>query len=153
MVTPIWELLTSLKNSSSVSPLWAVKVAVPWPPWMVMELSCVNSEPRGVPADSAGDLCPAGGAVQQLLGVEVGLLGDAVDLGDELLDLLLQVLAVRHGVGVVGGLDGQLAHALQNLAGRAERALARLGQRNGIQGIAFGLIEAFDLRDQLLADG
>ena len=62
------------------------------------------------------ELLGAKGAVEQLGTVEFGGLRDAVELGDELGDFLLQRLAVARAVGGIGRLHCQFTHPLQDVA-------------------------------------
>ena len=65
--------------------------------------------------------------------------------------------ADRRGVGraegAVRGFDGQLADALEHRVDFGQRAFSGLDHRDAVLGVSLGLVEARDLRLQLLADG
>ena len=91
-------------------------------------------------------------AVEQVDPVELGLRADAVDLGRELVDL---VLDRRAGGGVqraVLVLDGQLADALQHGVDLVEVALGGLHHGDAVLDVLLGLREAADLRPHRLGD-
>ena len=93
-------------------------------------------------------------AVQQLDAVEVGGVGDAVDLALELIDLLLELLAVGAVLkGAVGGLLGQLIHAVEHVVDLGQGALGGLHQGDAVLGVVLGLVQAGDLGAHLLGDG
>src|SRR5476649_2423835 len=73
--------------------------------------------------------------VEHVLAVELGAGGDAVQLGRQGGHLVLDRLAVGIGVGSVGGLDGQHADALQQVAGGGQAALSRLRQGDAVVGV------------------
>src|SRR5690606_26982434 len=83
-------------------------------------------------------------AVEQLGAVEVGGVGNAVDLRLQLVDFLLQRCAVVGRVGGVARLHGQLADALQVVADLAQRAFSGLRERDAVVGVAGGLVHAAD---------
>ena len=92
--------------------------------------------------------------VQQLDAVEVGGVGDAVDLVLELLDLLLELGAVSAVLkGAVGGLLGQLVHAVEHVVDLGQGALGGLHQGDAVLGVVLGLVQAGDLGAHLLGDG
>ena len=94
------------------------------------------------------------GAVQQLDAVEVGGVGDAVDLALELVDLLLELIAVGAVlIGAVGGLLGQLVHAVEHVVDLGEGALGGLHQGDTVLGVVLGLVQAGDLGAHLLGNG
>lgn len=88
----------------------------------------------------------AAAAVEQLVAVELGGAGDSVDFRCQLVDFVLDGGAVTAAVGAVGRLHRQVAHALQDVADLAHRPFGRLRQRDGVVGVAAGLIQAADLR-------
>ena len=92
-------------------------------------------------------------AVQQLLLVELGGVADTGDLLAELVDLKLDVAAVLAGQGVVGRLDGQLAHTLEDGMGLVEGALGGLDHGDAVLGVGHGAVHAVDLGAHLFADG
>ena len=85
--------------------------------------------------------------------IELGACHRAVDFGLQLLEFLLQVVAVAGAVGGVAGLDSQFTHALQVVADLAEGAFSGLRQRDAVVGIAHGDVHAFDLGAHALGDG
>ena len=64
------------------------------------------------------------------------------DLLLQLLEFQVQVTALLVVIGVVGGLDGQLTHALQHVGDFVGRALSGLNQCDGVTRIAHGLVQA-----------
>ncbi len=64
---------------------------------------------------------------------------------DEVLDLGLQFGAVLVGVRVVGGLDGQFAHTLEDAVRFGQRAFSRLDERDAVLGVFRSHVEAADL--------
>ena len=115
---------------------------------------CAGHGVGGGLARGAGHLGPAQGAVQQVDAVEVGGLGDAVDLRLQGVHLGLQVLAVHIVlVGAVGGLGGQLHHAVEHVVDLGEGALGGLHQGDAVLGVLLGGLQAGDLGPHLLADG
>ena len=93
------------------------------------------------------------GPVEDRLAVEGGVLRDAVDLGEQLVHLLLDGHPVRRGVGVGGRLHRELAHALHDLGGLVERAFCRLEEGDAVVGVAYRLVEPADLRGEAGRDG
>ena len=92
-------------------------------------------------------------AVEQLLTVEVGAVSNTVDLSAELVHLLLELLPVKLDVGAVGGLNGQLVHAVEHVVDLGEGALGGLHQGDAVVGVVLGLVQAGDLGPHLLGDG
>ena len=94
------------------------------------------------------------GAVQQLDAVKVGRVGDPVDFILELVDLLLELLAVGAVLkGAVGGLLGQLIHAVEHVVDLGQGAFGGLHQGDAVLGVVLGLVQAGDLGAHLLGDG
>ena len=94
------------------------------------------------------------GAIQQLDAVEVGGVGDAVDFVAELYNLFLKLGAVGLVLkGAVGGLLGQLVHAVEHVVDLGEGALGGLHQGDTVLGVVLGLVQAGDLGAHLLGDG
>ena len=72
--------------------------------------------------------------------VEVGGVGDAVDLRAELSDFLLKLLAVGAVLkGAVGGLLSQLIHAVEHVVDLGEGALGGLHQGDTVLGVVLGV--------------
>ena len=93
-------------------------------------------------------------AVQQLDAVEVGRVRNPVDLGAELVDLLLELSTVGSILkGAVGGLLGQLIHAVEHVVDLGQGALGGLHQGDAVLGVVLGLVQAGDLGAHLLGDG
>ncbi|MPN02865.1 hypothetical protein SDC9_150086 [bioreactor metagenome] len=96
----------------------------------------------------------AQGAIKQVDAVEVGGVGNPVDFGLELAYLLLQVGAVGLVViGAVGGLVGQLHHAVEHVVDLGEGALGGLHQVDAALGVVLCGLKTGDLSAHLLADG
>ena len=92
--------------------------------------------------------------IQQLDAVEVGGVSNAVDLVLELGDLLLELGTVGLIlIGAVGGLLGQLVHAVEHVVDLGEGALGGLHQGDTVLGVVLGLVQAGDLGAHLLGDG
>src|SRR3979411_717032 len=53
---------------------------------------------------------------------------------------------------IVGGLNCQLAHALQHRVDFVQRTFTRLDHRDAVLGVALGLCQTLDLPAELLAD-
>ena len=63
----------------------------------------------------------------------------------QLLEFKVQVTALLVVVGVIGGLDGQLTHALQHVSDLVGCTLSSLNQCDGVACIAHRLIQASNL--------
>ncbi|MNV40993.1 hypothetical protein D3C71_1326140 [compost metagenome] len=92
------------------------------------------------------------GAVEHVHAIELRGAPGAVDFLRQPRHLGLDGLAVRRAVGVVGGLHGQLADALQAGRDALQRALGRLHERNAVVGVTHRLVEPPDLRSEPLGD-
>ena len=77
--------------------------------------------------------------------IPFGVVGDLHNLLLELLELQVQVAALRVVIGVVDCLDGQFTHALHHVCDFVGRAFCRLDQVNGITRITHGLVQAANL--------
>ena len=104
-------------------------------------------------ADGEGLLVQAHGAIQQLGAVEVGGLGDSVDLVQQLIDLGLEGVTLGLGVGAVGGLGGQLHHTVQHGMNLSQVAFGSLDEADAILGVGGSGLQTGDLGLHLLADG
>src|SRR5690606_4404315 len=98
------------------------------------------------------DGCRTERTVQYFHSVEVGLLGDSVDFSDTLLNFGIQGSPVGLRVGSVGGLDGQLANALQVVGQLCECAFSGLGQRYAVARVPHSLVQAADLGGETLGN-
>ncbi len=76
-----------------------------------------------------------GRTVKKLDPVEVGGLGDVIDLGNQLVHLLLERLAVVGSHAAGGRLNRQLAHPLQHIGDFAQCALGGLHHRDAVVGV------------------
>ena len=86
--------------------------------------------------------------------VEVGAISNAVDLVLELGNLLLELHTVSLILkGAVGGLLGQLVHAVEHVVHFGQGALGGLYQGDTVLGVVLGLVQAGDLGAHLLGDG
>src|SRR6185295_8831560 len=92
-------------------------------------------------------------AAEDLHAIEVGAAADAIDFGDELVDLRLQAGAFARAVRRIGGLQGELAAALQEIRDLGQSALGGLQQGDGVVRIARRLVEAADLRGHAFGNG
>ena len=93
------------------------------------------------------------GAVQQLDAVEVGAVRDTVDLGLEGVHFLLEVEAVHLVVvGAVGGLGGQVVHAVEHVLNFLHRALSGLHQGDAVLDVLGSGVQAGDLGAHLLGN-
>ena len=99
------------------------------------------------------DLQGNGGIVEKLLAVEVAVGTDAVDLLDQLLELLIQVAPVLLGIGAVGGLGGQLHHTVEHIVDLSQGALSTLHHGDTVLGVLLGHGQAGDLGAHLLRNG
>jgi hypothetical protein len=106
---------------------------------------------RGADADREVQLGDR--AVEQARAREAGRAADAVDLGEEVLELLVEGLLVLVADRAVARLDRQFAQSGQDRADFVQRAFGGLHQRDAVVGVALGLVERPDLRAQALADG
>src|SRR5690606_11853215 len=97
---------------------------------------------RGPGPDLEGD---RGARLEDLQAVELGHRRDAVDLGEQPLELEVDGRALGRTERPVGGLDGELAQADQDRARLVERALRDLEQRDAVVRVALCLLEAADL--------
>ena len=86
------------------------------------------------------------GRVGQRHTVELRGGGDPLDLVLQLFELVLDVGALVVIQGLRGGLDGQLAHPLQDVHDLVGRRLRRLDDRDAIVGVPHGLTGREDLR-------
>src|SRR5690606_29107563 len=92
------------------------------------------------------------GSIQQFLCVELGVRGYPINSGYELVNLLLDLGAVVIGVSVIGSLNGELPHPLQDCMRLLECPLSCLDQRDTILGVPNGLPQTPDLATHLLRD-
>ena len=90
---------------------------------------------------------------EQLVAVELRLVGDLVDLLGELAHLGDDRVLVGAVERVVLVLHLQVAHSLQHRVDLVEGAFRRLDQRHAVLRVALGLGEATDLGAHLLGDG
>ena len=90
-------------------------------------------------------------AIEQFLGAELGLLGDALDAGQSAADLGLVGLDGDLVVDAgVGGVHGELADVAQQAVDFGEAAFSGLDDVGGILAVGDGLVEAVDLSAQSL---
>ena len=93
-------------------------------------------------------------AVQQLDAVEVGAVSDTVNFRLQLIDLFLQGGAVNLVVvGAVGGLGGQVVHAVEHVLDLLHGALSGLDQGDAVLDILGGGLQTGDLGAHLLGNG
>ncbi|MNO36072.1 hypothetical protein D3C76_261360 [compost metagenome] len=104
----------------------------------------------GVGADLEGH--DAGGAVEQVLAVELGAGSDTVDLFEHRLELFVQSLTVFGAVGVVSRLDCQFTHTLQNVGLLLHRTFSGLGDGDSVVGVFDRHGLAADLRGHAGSD-
>ena len=81
-------------------------------------------------------------AIQHGEAVPLGVVCNLDNLLLQLLEFKVQVTALLVVVGVVGGLNGQLTHALHHVSDFVGRALRGLNQCDGVTRIAHGLVQA-----------
>src|SRR5690606_37670558 len=81
-----------------------------------------------------------------------GGFGDTVQLGGQLAELGLHGLALVGAVGTVGGLQGQLTHALQDAGGFAHGRFGGLRDGDTVVGVLHGNVQAVDLAGQTVGD-
>ena len=67
---------------------------------------------------------------------------DPVDFVVQCLELGVEIGAVTGGVGPVGRLDGELAHALEHVADLGQTTLGSLRQRDAVLGVADGNVHS-----------
>ena len=92
-------------------------------------------------------------AVQQLLAVEVGAVGDAVDLALEGGDFLLEVQTVDLVVvGAVSGLGSQRVHAVEHVVNFLQSALSGLNEGYAVLDVLVGGLQTGDLSAHLLGN-
>ena len=100
---------------------------------------------------SLGDSVGIPSAVQQLDAVEVGGVGDTVDFGLEVVNFLLEVGAVDLVVvGAVGGLGGQVIHAVEHILDFLHGALGGLHQGDAVLDVLGSGVQTDDLGAHLL---
>ncbi|MNF57004.1 hypothetical protein D3C85_767210 [compost metagenome] len=92
------------------------------------------------------------GAVHQLAATEGGGFGDTGQFVLQCRHFFLQRGAVGIAVGAVGGLDGQVAHTLQQVGGLLQGTFSGLRQGDAVVGVAHGNIEAADLVGQAVGN-
>ena len=91
------------------------------------------------------------GAVQQLDAVEVGGVGDTVDLGLELLHFLLHLSTVGLVVeGAVGGLLSQGVHTVEHVVDLGQSTLSGPHQGDTVLGVLLSALQTGDLGTHLL---
>jgi hypothetical protein len=90
--------------------------------------------------------------VENFDAVEVGLLGDAVDLLHTLVDFRLDGVDIGGGVGAVLRLHRQVANALQVVVDFAQRAFRGLGQGYPVVGVTGGDGQAVDVGGKTVGD-
>ena len=81
-------------------------------------------------------------AIQHGETVPLSVVSNLNDLFLQLLEFKVQITALFVVIGVVGGLDGQLTHALHHVSDFVGRALRGLNQRDGVTCITHGLVQA-----------
>ncbi|MPM19777.1 hypothetical protein SDC9_66203 [bioreactor metagenome] len=92
-------------------------------------------------------------AIKQFLFVELGGGSNPGDLFLQLVHFELDVAPVLTGEGVVGGLDGKLAHALEDGVCLIQCTFSSLDHGDTVLAVPHSLVEAADLGTHLLADG
>src|SRR5690606_19390519 len=78
--------------------------------------------------------------------------GNTVQFGSQLSILSLHGLAFFAAVGAVGGLQGQLTHALQNGGGLAHGGFSGLSHGDTVVGVLDGYVQTIDLAGQAVGD-
>ena len=92
--------------------------------------------------------------VQQLDAVEVGAVGDTVDFGLELIDFLLEVGTVNVVViSAVGGLGGQVDHAVEHVLDFLHSTFSGLHQGDAVLDVLGSGVQTGDLCAHLLGNG
>ena len=92
------------------------------------------------------------GRVEQVDLVELCRGAYPVNLGQQCVNLVLDVRPVRVGQGVVGALNAQLADATEEAVHLVERAFGDLQHAHGVLRVALCLVEPAHLVLQLLTD-
>ena len=91
--------------------------------------------------------------VQQRSAVEIGDVGDPIDLASQALHLLVDEFAFLVTDGVGSRLHAQFAHTNQHVADLVQAAFGNLDERDAVAGVALRLTHRADLRTQVFADG
>ncbi len=95
-----------------------------------------------------------GAGREQLLAVEVGAVSNALDFGLQSLNLILQGGTVHIIViDAVGGLLGQVNHAVEHILNFLQSALSGLDQAGSVLGVLLSGFQTLDLGAHLLGNG
>src|SRR5690606_29238007 len=94
-----------------------------------------------------------GRTIQDLDAVELGLIGDALDFIQALLDFSIDRVQVIGGVRAVVGLDRQLTNTLQVVIDFVQRTFRRLSDGDAVVGVTGSLRQTADVGREAVGNG